>query len=203
MLGWLLSALFYFMPMITYLKIFFLTLALSLCLYSPLQAKQWTAAMDSLATQTENTYSLPHGICRSFALQESGYDSTATRIESTYFNQGSKTDIMITNYAAHFLNSHPEFDNTLTLEKAQLSISFGLFQILGINYRALGYDKENINPTLKEQFDYFGKFVQKEWQKIKNVGKLASWFNSGTVKNNNSRYARNVVTYWELFKKVP
>ena len=51
---------------------------------------KWTSQMDALAHQTEQQFGLPHGLCRAEALQESGYDTNATREEGGYFNQGSR-----------------------------------------------------------------------------------------------------------------
>ena len=184
--------------MIKHIKKFLFILSLTMCLCSAVRAHSWTPYMDSLATTTENQFSLPHGICRSFALQESNYDSNATRIESAYFNENSKTDIMVSNYAAHFLNSHPDYDNTITIEKAQLSISFGMFQIMGINYRQLGYNNENINPTLEEQFYYFGKFVAPIWKKLHNISSLAAWYNTGNP-NKLGNYSTKVTGNFKRF----
>jgi len=178
----------------------FLALCL-LCLPLFLGSSQhtWTPQMDNLAHQTEQQFNLPHGLCKAEALQESNWDPTATREEGGYFNQGSRYSTTIATQSAAFLNAHPEYDNTLAIERAQRSISFGCFQVMGENFREMGYDKENINPTLEEQFYYFGKFVTPIWKKYHSVAQIAAAYNTGNPNKTGRSYDKNVVKYQQQF----
>ena len=153
--------------------------------------------MESLTRQTEARYNLPHGTCRAFALQESHYDSSATREEGTYFNQGSRYARQITKDAAAFLVEHPGLP--LSIERGQRSVSYGMFQIMGNNYRLLGDTDIYIVPTLEEQFDYFGKFVSPLFAKYRSLARVASAYNTGSPDKTGISYVSHVLSYQHKF----
>jgi len=155
--------------------------------------------MDNLARQTECKYSLPHGTCRAFALQESNYDSNASRVETGYFNEGSRYFKNIAAESVQFLSENPGFTIPLVVERSQRSISHGMYQIMGQNYRAMGYSKEFIDPTLEEQFEYFGKFVSNLFKRYKTLPRVASAYNTGSPDKTYRQYVKNILNYQQKF----
>jgi len=160
---------------------------------------QWTARIDSIARATEQEFGFPHGTCRAFALQESNYDSLATREESSYFNAGSRYQSQIKKDALAFCAAHPEYDLPVSVERAQRSISTGFFQIMGEGFRTLGYDAEFIEPSLIEQFHYFGLFVRPLFARYHSLAKVAAAYNTGNPKRTGRSYDRNIVRYQRKF----
>jgi hypothetical protein len=166
------------------------------------KAQSWTSKMDSLARMTEAEWTMPHGTCKAFSLQESGYDTNAVRIETGYFNAGSKYAKAIETQSQLWVDTNSnKWKIPVSIERSQRSESFGLFQIMGENYRVLGFNENYIQPTIEEQFYYFGKFAGPEWKKLHNLAKLASWFNSGNPLKTGRAYDRNVTMYQKRFNK--
>jgi len=178
-----------------------LFLCLFLCISIPVfSQKKWISKMDSLAHITETKWGLLHGTCRAFSLQESGYDTNAVRIETGYFNVGSKYANTISIQSQLWIDTNSNrWKIPISIERSQRSESFGLFQIMGENYRVLGYNANYIQPTMEEQFEYFGKFVGPEWKKLNNLAKLASFFNTGNPNRTGRSYDKNVVKYQKKF----
>lgn len=172
---------------------------LSLVSTSNAQSHTWNNEYKTYAKQIEDSLGLPHGTCQAFALQESGYDSTATRVETGYFNVGSRYYNNIKKFAQEFITQHPDYDITVNLEREQESVSVGLFQLMGSNFRALGYDSEIINPSVEQQFYYFAKFIGPTWKKYHNLQKIASWWNTGSVNRSGRRYDLDIVKYQRKF----
>src|ERR1051325_829862 len=110
-------------------------------LASPCAAQTWTARMDSLARQLEREHTYPHGTSHAFAAQESWppYDTASVRDESAYFNKGSRMEDSVQAQSARFVREHPEHGLTVVVERAQESISYGIFQIMGYNLRKMGF----------------------------------------------------------------
>ena len=168
--------------------------------YGKKNAPSWTPKMDSFAHFYEAKYSLPHGLMRAESLQESGYDTEASREENSYYNDGSLYAKNVTAEAKAFLDACDYCQQTIELERSQRGISFGLFQMLGENFRVAGYKKEFIDPTIDEQFDYAAKALSKLWNKYHSVALVASCWNTGEPKNPNGKYAKNIVKYVNQFK---
>lgn len=159
----------------------------------------WNDRLENLAKQTEAKYHLPHGSCRAFALQESYYDTSASRVESGYYNIGSRYYTSILKDAVAFLAVHHEYTIPSELERAQRSISYGLFQIMGQNYRALGYEDEFIHPTVEEQFEYFAVFLHSLITRYYSLARAASAYNTGNPNNVNRQYVKNILSYQRRF----
>ena len=165
----------------------------------------WDSLKDSLAQATELKYGLPHGICRAEALQESAYNPWAFRVETSFVNDGGRYSRNVEREAEAFVyDTSNHFadvtDNFVNVERIERGESFGLFQIMGENLRILGYKNRFINPTLVEQFDFFGKFYQKLWLTYHSIAICASVYNSGSVRNKNGQYAHNIIRYQRQFR---
>jgi hypothetical protein len=155
--------------------------------------------MDSLAKATESKYGLPHGTCRAFALQESNYNASATRVETGYFNTGSRYYANIVRDASQFADKYGCDEIT---ERAYRSISFGCFQVMGENLRSLGYAEITLPKFTKDlpaQFEYFGKFVAPLWNKYHSLAKVASVYNTGSPNKTGRQYVKNVCRYQKKF----
>ena len=158
----------------------------------------WTPRMDSLARQTESEYHLPHGTCHAFALQESNCDSSATRVETGYFNIGSTYYKRVMQSADRFVQDHAGSD--VITERAYQSISFGLFQIMGFNYRAMGYDNPKLPEiALEDQFKYFGLFASDLVKRYHTLARVASAYNTGSPNKTGRQYVKNVLKYQRRF----
>lgn len=164
------------------------------------EVSRWNGRMDSLARWVEEQNGFPRGMARAFALQESTYDSNAVRVEVGYFNDGSRYWKKIADDSRAYLGDTANHALIpLSIERSQRSESFGLFQIMGQNYRVMGYAKEFIQPTLQEQFEYFGKFVAPLWKKYHSLAIVASVYNSGQPTHASGSYAKNIVKYQKQF----
>lgn len=186
--------------------IFALVLALSL-------QPTWTPVMDSFARATEAEFHFPHGTCRAFARQESGYDTTATRIESPYFNEGSRYATAITSESMEYLANAKDAaihnrDTALledieavplSVERSQRSISYGLFQCMGETLRVCGYDRMLIAPTMAEQFHYFGAFTSGLFKRYHTLARVASAYNTGSPNKTSIRYVKNILKYQKQY----
>lgn len=160
--------------------------------------------MDSLAHVTEREFKLPHGTCRAFALQESGYDSSATRVETGYFNAGSRYALAITRESIQFLADHQDTEDSdqvssLAVERAQRSISYGLFQLMGETLRQLGYARVIIAPSVREQFYYFGVFASGLLKHYHTLARAASAYNTGNPDKTDRPYVKHVLAYQKKF----
>lgn len=164
------------------------TILLFLLLVTGLHAQTWTPQMESLAKSTEAQYNLPRGICKAFARVESSYDSTATREENHYFNDGGSYSVAVKKASVIFLSEHPSYGNSLTIERAQRTISVGLFQFMGQLLRDLGYSAEDIDPTVEEQFHYFGIFTAKNRARWSKTTDWIAAYNAGSPRIKNGHY---------------
>lgn len=147
--------------------------------------------MDSLARKTECEFKLPRGTCRAFAYVESSFNPHAAREESHYFNVGSKYYKQVQDSSIAFLLRHPEHDIPVNLEKAQRSISHGLFQCMGQLLRSLGYDKEYIDLTIAEQFYYFGLYTSQNKKRWHKTSDWVAAYNAGSPKKKPSGEYKN------------
>lgn len=154
-----------------------------------IQAQEWTERMDSLAKVTESIYNLPHGICQAFALQESAYNHYAIRAEANYIDDEGTYAKNIRSQAAAFVKKKgkPSFFT----EVVQRGQSYGLFQVMGQNLRTMGLEEPYLEQGfhLKDQFDYFGKFISQLLKKYNgNVSYVASAYNGGSKAINGGNY---------------
>lgn len=179
-------------------KVFGCIIMLSLLLPSLAHAGAWTSQMDMLARSTETRYHLPHGTCRAFALQESGYSPQAYRVETGYFNQGSRYYRKVVASSQLFAESHAGSDPVT--EQAYESISFGMFQLMGFNLRSLGCQRIVLTQiSLDEQFEYFGRFVSPLFKRYGSLARVASAYNTGSPNKTGRQYVKNVCRYQRLY----
>lgn len=171
----------------------------------PLTTKEWTATMEKLARSTERDYELPTGICRAFALQESGYNPRAERVEANYVEKTGTYAAKVRADAYKFAKVHNWQPSFLT-EVYQRGKSVTLYQIMGINMRDMGYDEPFLNYIpLTDQFKYFAIFVSRLLKKHKNnLGYAASEYNGGggAVRGGNFRnpeYVASILRYRARF----
>lgn len=163
--------------------------------------------MDSLAHVTEKQYNLPHGICRSFALQESNYNQYALRAEASYINADGAYARNIRLAAYAFSKAHKYQPSFLT-EVVQRGESYGLYQIMGSNMRDMGFDCPFFAPCigLEDQFKYFAIFIGRLLKKNNgNVSFVASEYNGGygAIRGGDFRnkgYVSNILRNLERFK---
>lgn len=170
-------------------------------------AQAWTNEMDSLAHLTETKYSLPHGTCRAFALQESNYNQYAIRTEANYLTDGGLYAKNIRKQAVAFSVTH-RYQPSILTEIVQRSQSYTLFQIMGTNLRELGlkvsFFQEDL--VLQDQFMYFGVFISRLVKKHKgNMEYVASEYNGGSRairggNYTNKGYVKNIMRNLEKFK---
>jgi len=154
-----------------------------------------SSQFDTLAHYYEFTDTLPIHLCRAFAMTESSMNPNATREENTYFNMGDRYTQVVYNESVLFLKNHPAYRETLTIERAQRTISYGYFQIMGENLRRMGYSKQGIQPTINEQFFYFIKFITPIWRRYHDVVILANWYNSGHLSSKPTEYSKKILGY--------
>lgn len=172
---------------------YILLLVRSCVLTGPTFAQTWTPEMQKFACHTEKTYGLPSGMCRAFALQESNYQPFAERVEANYVEKSGTYAAKIRATAYAFAKAHNWQPSFLT-EVYQMGKSVTLFQIMGVNMRAMGYDAPFMNyVSLTDQFEYFGKFVRPLLKKHNgNIASVASEYNGGygavAYKSKHGRY---------------
>lgn len=171
----------------------------------PLVTKVWTPTMEKFARSAEREYDLPTGICRAFALQESGYNPIAERVEANYVEKTGTYAARVRADAYKFAKARNWQPSVLT-EIYQRGKSVTLFQIMGVNMRDMGYDEPFLNHVaLTDQFKYFGIFVSRLLKKHKgNLGFAASEYNGGggAVRGGNYRnpeYVKNILRYRQRF----
>lgn len=185
------------------LKLFILTLLFPLLT----SGQEWTAKMDSLAKVTESKYNLPHGICQAFALQESNYNKYAVRAEANYLSDTGRYAMNIKKASYKFSKEHNWQPSVLT-EIVQRSQSYTMFQIMGSNLRELGLQVPFFEQDLrlKDQFEYFAKFISRLLKKHNgNISYTASEYNGGygAIRGGNFRnkkYVDNILRNIEKFK---
>lgn len=182
-------------------KLFFIVFLASVS-----SAQTWTKEMQMFAEYTEKQYKLPSGICRAFALQESNYNPFAERVEANYVNEGGTYGKKIRADAYAFAKAR-RFQPSFLTEVYNRGKSVTMFQIMGQNLRAMGYDQPFLNYiSLTDQFHYFGEFVSKLFKKHNgNIGHVASEYNggAGAVRSGNYRnagYVRNILSYRQKFQ---
>lgn len=161
--------------------------------------------MEKFACHTEKEFGLPKGICRAFALQESGYRPFAERVEANYVEKSGTYAKNIRSAAYKFSKERNWIPSFLT-EVYNRGKSVTLFQIMGQNMRDMGYNEPFLNyVSLTDQFHYFGVFVSRLYKKYKgNLGHVASEYNggSGAVRGGNYRnapYVSNILKNWRQF----
>jgi hypothetical protein len=154
--------------------------------------------MDSNARRTERKFNLPHGTCQAFALQESHYDWQATRVEMSYYNDGTRYWRKIAEDSRAYLDT-AHYPMPLSIERSQRAESTGLFQIMGENLRILGFERQYIELTLAEQFEYFGRYIAPLFARWHSLAIVASVYNSGSSKNRAGSYAKHIVAYQRKF----
>lgn len=167
---------------------------------------QWSNEMDSLAKATEKEFSLPHGICRAFALQESNYNQYAIRAEGDYLEADGRYAENIRRDAAKFSRAHGYQPSILT-EIVQRSTSWTVFQIMGQNLRDMGFEVPFFasDLVLPDQFKYFGIFIKGLIMEYGgNVAFAASAYNGGrrAVRNGNytnKKYVQNILDNLKSF----
>ncbi len=167
----------------------------------------WTTQMDSLAKLTEQRDSLPHGICRAFALQESNYNQYATRAEGNYIEDNGSYAKNIRIQSLNFSREHQYQPSVLT-EIVQRGQSWTMWQIMGSNLRDMGfkyrYFQEDL--SLPDQFKYFSTFISKLLKKHQyNIAYTASEYNGGqgAIRNGdfrNKSYVDHILKNLEKFK---
>lgn len=171
---------------------------------------QWTPEMDSLAKATEKSFSLPSGVCRAFALQESNYNPNAERVEGNYVELRGTYAKNIRRSAYAFSFSRGWQPSVLT-EIYQRGKSVTAFQIMGVNIRDMGYAEPYLNHiSLPEQFYFFGTFVARLYKKHKgNIASVASEYNGGygavayKLRNGvyrNQPYVNSILKYIKRFE---
>jgi hypothetical protein len=146
---------------------------------------EWTPEVIQLAKDTEKKYNLPHGICHAMNLQEnSGHLKPRTavpRAEKGYFNFGERHYQEIVDKADAFFRAHPLYVSILPfdMERFQQATSWGPWQLMGFNLRALGCQIPFLaNLTLEEHFDLWGRFMQEKWiQSGRNLYKALRLYN--------------------------
>lgn len=171
-----------------------------------LHAQTWTPRMDELARTIETEYNLPHGICRAFALQESGYNPYAVRAEGNYINAGGRYASNIRKQSVVFAIAH-HYQPSILTEVVQRGQSWTMWQIMGQNLRELGFDSPFFGGemTLDDQFEYFAAFIGNLLKKHKgNVAYAASEYNGGfgAIRKGNFRnagYVNNILKYLKQF----
>ncbi len=163
--------------------------------------------MDSLAKITETNYNLPHGICRSFALQESNYNQYAIRAEANYIEANGTYARNIRAASYQYAKAHNWQPSFLT-EVVQRGESWGLWQIMGSNMRDMGFDCPFFAGCidLDDQFKYFGIFISKLLKKYNgDISYAAAAYNGGygAIRNGNFRnasYVNHILANIEKFK---
>lgn len=102
-------------------------------------------------------------------------------------------------------------DSTGVKESAYCSASWGAFQIMGNNYKMLGYPSidqfvDDMNKHEREHLNAFGKFIEtksfsgkklKDWLKEKNWEKFANGYNGNGYKQN--KYDTKLKTAYEKY----
>jgi len=161
-------------------------LALFFLLVSPIivnaQSSAWTAEVINVAHATEVKYHLPHGIAAAFNLQEnSGRIITAfPRVESGFFNIGERHYKLVFDMTTKFFKDNPELIDSIPfdVERFQEASSWGPFQLLGTNIRALGCKKKFLSEiTWKEHFELWGKFFAGYLKQYKTLNRAISMYN--------------------------
>ncbi len=164
-----------------------------------LASAQWGHREDSLARATETRFALPHGVCHAFSRQESSDRASAVRVETGYFNVGSRYYLGIVRDASDFADKYGVDEIT---ERAYRSISFTRFQLMGQNLRAMGYN-EPIMPLIARndsaQFEYFGKFLSGLFKRYKTLARVASAYNTGNPNKTYRPYVKHILAYRKLY----
>lgn len=179
----------------------------------PAVAQNWTPEMEKFACHTEKEYGLPSGMCRAFALQESNYQPFAERVEANYVEKTGTYAAKIRAIAYKFAKAHNWQPSFLT-EVYQMGKSVTMYQIMGVNMRAMGYSAPFMNyVALTDQFEYFGRFVKPLLKKHNgNIASVASEYNGGYGavaykakhgRYRNQSYVDKILRYIEKFSKRP
>lgn len=182
---------------------------IAVLLFLPVMAMSatWTEQMQRLATQTESKYNLPAGSCYAFAKQESGFNPYATRFETHYGLGGGRYARMVRSHATEWSRIWHGTPSMWT-ETVDCGKSWGIFQIMGINLRNLGYDGQYMNEILSddglaEQFEYFGRFVRDLRKRFPRLTDWIAAYNAGSPRRTrsgayiNQGYVNNILKYME------
>lgn len=165
-------------------------------------AQSWTLEKIELAKKYERMYCLPHGICRAFNLQENSgkVDAAAIpRVEYPYFNQGGRHYMDGVRSAHAFLSANPDIARIVPfdIERVQEAMSWGEWQLMGFNYRALGCTEPYFaNLNFEQRLKYWAKFFAGYMRRYKTLARAVKMYNGPSAK---ASYAANVLKYCKRF----
>lgn len=188
---------------------------------------QWYGELDSMARAGEKKYGFPSGIARAFNLQENSGrtgENADSRVEDGFYNVGGRYNKMIHESTKKFFKENVGLANHIPydFERFQQSSSWGPWQLMGFNLRALGCKKKYLSELSDEEhLYYFFEYLKLEvkrnkglfWHAVSayNGGLWAAW-NYKIVKDRrvvttpkafgsfrNQRYVNNIKKYQQKF----
>lgn len=166
------------------------------------RAQQWDSAKVAIVKKYERLYRLPHGIYRAFNQQEnSGHvDSFASpRVEHGWYNVGERHYKDGVRLAHAFLARCPAVAMVVPfeIERLQEATSWGEVQLMGFNYRALGYSKPYfIDMTFEERVKYWALFFSGYLKRYKSLERAVKMYNGPAA---HASYTMNVLRYQRQF----